>query len=117
VPRIIWIILVIVGILLLGIVAACAGVIISSRSSGVEESAPQPEVVVLLCSGNLEVVASDRSTNAPTVTATSCAQALSDLLNAGFEIQDVQPAIGRDGTQYTLIQSSFGGWQAFPSGE
>jgi hypothetical protein len=102
VPRIIWIIPVIIGILLLGIVAAC-------RSSGVEESAPQPEVVVLLCSGNLEVVASDRSTNAPTVTATSCAQAPSDLLNAGFEIQDVQPAIGGDGTQYTLIQRGFGG--------
>ena len=89
--------MILIGVLLLALVVALVvgGITIMSNTSGwapysgTEELAPEPEVVVLLCSENLEVVASDRSANAPTVTATSCAQALSDLLQADFTIQHV----------------------------
>jgi hypothetical protein len=108
VSRTIWIVVILISVLLLALVVALAVggaiAIVSNSRDGAEESVPQPEVVVLLCSGNLEVVASDRSANVPTVTATSCAQALSDLLQADFTIQDVQPVLSGDGTQYTLIK-------------
>jgi hypothetical protein len=108
VSRTIWIVVILIGVFLLALVVALAVggaiTIISNSSRGDEEAVRQPQVVLVHCSGSFEVVASDNSENAPAVTATSCAQALADLINAGFAIQDVQPGLSGEGTQYTLIQ-------------
>jgi hypothetical protein len=70
----------------------------------------QEEVVILICAPRLNVsppqirvVASSSSDNAPAITpGTSCAQALSDLIDEGFQIEDETQAAFRAGIIYTL---------------
>jgi hypothetical protein len=76
----------------------------------------QTDVVVMACYANgegvpahipFEVLASSSSANAPEVESRSnCAQALADLLSAGFAIVDVQPSpVNGAGAYYTLVRN------------
>lgn len=76
---------------------------------------PAGDVVILQCfpsyegnpeNPNIRVSASSSSENAPVIESdTDCAQALADLINAGFKIKDVQPADVNGGSgYYTLVR-------------
>lgn len=80
-------------------------------------AAPVKDVVVLVCVAKdegapahipFEVWASSSSQSAPVVeSGSNCAQALADLLSAGFAIEDVQhwPTHGQ-GAYYTLVRNT-----------
>ena len=91
----------------------------TNNHSSANATQPRVDVVVMACHANdegtpahipFEVRASSSSTNAPNVeSGSNCAQALADLLSAGFTIEDVQPwPINGVGAYYTLVRTTEG---------
>lgn len=73
------------------------------------DSPPPSSVVILRCtlSGTSYIVtATSPSTGAPAIASSSCGQALADLINAGFEINDTQVELATSSLIYTLINNS-----------
>ena len=97
-------------LLVVAVAAVLGAWVLATWLGAVTEASAQttgvPQVVVMACTGmhDLSVQAAASSNGAPIIAGTAnCAQALADLINAGFRIHETHAA-GDNGAYYTLLK-------------